>query len=275
MCGSPSTPPPPLPAGFSNDYYLQHNPDGAAAVQAGSIGSGAAHWQKWGHNEGRPGVYPVQDQQLQLQRDQYNFQMQMANAQRRAEQERQNRINQGMSLIDQKFNFGDDFFKQRENDYLAWANPQLDEQYQDAQKQLTFGLSRMGHGQGSQTMTDRWGRLEQDNTQNRANIADQAKDVANQARGLIGQQRAQLINMANMAADPSAVRNQIGRSMSDIQAYKGFDPTASISPMFQNITAGLGSYLDGLRSAGMGQDKLNLPPIYNTPTSGGSGRVVS
>jgi hypothetical protein len=275
MCGSSPRPQVQLPPGFESSYYLQHNPDVAAAVQRGDIATGADHYLKWGHKEGRPGVNPVADQNLQMQRNQFNFQMQMANAQRQAEQARANRVNQGMSLIDSRFNFGNNFFREREQDYLNWANPQLDEQYQDAQKQLTFGLSRMGHGQGSQTMTDRWGRLEQDNAQNRANIADQAKDVSNQARGLIGQQRAQLINLAQMAADPSAVRNQIGRSMSDVQAYKGFDPTSNLNPMFQNVTAGLGSFLDGLRMGGTGQDRLNLPPIYNTPTSGGSGRVVT
>lgn len=268
MCMSSPKPSVQLPPGFNSAYYLQHNPDVAAAGY-----DGAQHYLKWGHNEGRPGVYPEQDRSLQLQQQQFNFQQQMANAARAAEQARANRVQQGMNLIDQKFNFGDDFFKQREQDYLNWANPQLDEQHKEANEQLAYAMSRMGHGQGSTLQTDRFGQLQQGYDQNRANIADQAKDVSNQARGLIGDQRAQLVSLAQMAADPTAVNNQIGRAMSDVQAYRGFDPTSQLNPMFQNITAGLGSFLDGMRMGGGG--RFTPPPIYGSSgTNSGSGRVV-
>src|SRR6478736_3044441 len=48
------------------------------------------------------------------------------------------------SGTEHKGGFGDDFFNDRREAYMNYATPQLEDQYGDAQKQLTFALARGG-----------------------------------------------------------------------------------------------------------------------------------
>jgi hypothetical protein len=60
-----------LPAEFVETTYLELNPDVAAAVTAGAIGSGAEHYLRYGMREDRPitrgartGPLPFRSQQV-------------------------------------------------------------------------------------------------------------------------------------------------------------------------------------------------------------------
>lgn len=60
--GAPPVPvqlPVPLPAGFDEAYYLESNPDVAAAVRAGHFTSGGQHYMRHGMAEGRPYAAPA------------------------------------------------------------------------------------------------------------------------------------------------------------------------------------------------------------------------
>ncbi len=160
-------------------------------------------------------------------------------------------------------------FDQRKQDYLNWAVPQVSQQFGDASNQQMFQLHRMGHGGGSSTMLDRQGRLQDDYTQARADTVDRGIDVANQARQDVNTQRSNLINLLHQTGDPSAISGQMSQVIDSLRAAPTFSP---MGPMFQNATAGLGSYLDGLRFSQM-QSGVNQTPIYSSPGTS-SGRVV-
>jgi len=160
-------------------------------------------------------------------------------------------------------------FDQREQAYLDYANPQVEQKFGDTSDQLTFQLSRMGHGAGSSTGVRRHGRLGEEYDLARAQVADTAADYANQARQQVNNEKTRLISLLQSTADPSAITGQIGGVIDSIKAAPAFDP---LGPLFQNATAGLGSYLDGQRYNQMARS-ANSVPIYGSG-SAGSGRVV-
>ena len=171
----------------------------------------------------------------------------------------------GNSLPDDPFNL----FDQRKQDYLDWATPQVSQQFGDASDQLLFRLHDMGHGAGSSTMINRQGRLQDDYTQARADTVDRGIDLANQAKQDVNAQRSNLINLLHQTGDPNAISGQMSRVIDSLRTPPSFNP---IGPLFQNATAGLGSYLDGLRFGQM-QAGVNQTPIYSSPGTS-SGRVV-
>lgn len=164
---------------------------------------------------------------------------------------------------------GPSIYDQREQDYLNWANPQVSQQFGDADRQLQFQLARMGHAGGSSSSIDRTGRLQDDYTLERANVADRGVDLGNQARQQVADERSRLMGLLHSTGDPSAVQGQLGTVIDSIRTAPAFN---ALGPMFQNATAGLGSYLDGARFGQM-QSNVNQTPIYSSPSSG-SGRVV-
>ena len=223
-----------------------------------------------------------QQAQLDLQREEIE-------RQRRLEDERRQRIEQGTDLIDRRFAelgpqhprrvFGTPrpeirttrpaIWDQHAQSYQDWANPQVSQQFRDANDRLMFRLDDMGHGAGSSTMVNRTGRLQDDYTQARADVADRSLDIANQTRQNINAQRAQMVNLLQQTGDPSQISSQLGQVVDTLRAAPSFSP---VGPVFQNATAGLGSYLDGLRFGQM-QTAAGQTPTYSNPSSG-SGRVV-
>ena len=158
---------------------------------------------------------------------------------------------------------------QHSQSYLDWANPQVDQKHTDARNQMIFRLSDMGRAGGGSTSIDRFGRLGDDYTQARADTADRALDIGNQTRRDVNTQRANMINLLQQTGDPSQITPQLGQVIDTLRSTPSFNP---LGPMFQNATAGLGSYLDGARFGQM-QSNVNQTPIYSSPSSG-SGRVV-
>lgn len=162
--------------------------------------------------------------------------------------------------------FTDDFYDRQRQAYLQFANPQADEQFEDAQENLTFALSRAGT-LNSSIAADRFAEAGQDYDEARGLIADRADDVANQTRRSVADERARLTSLLNASADPSTTLAGIGRVLDGLRSTPAFDP---IGPIFQNVTAGIGNFAQGRRYADM-QRRLN--DLFRSPDQG-SGRTV-
>lgn len=165
----------------------------------------------------------------------------------------------------QQGGFDDNFYNARRQAYLDYANPQLQRQYEDAVKQLTFALGRNGL-LDSTVRADREGKLQTEYDTQRQGIADKALDYENQARNQVEQARQNLISTLNVTGDASGAANSAITQAKNLQAPPAFDPLASL---FEDATAGLATQAQ-LEARNASQYNTGLFPRRGT----GSATVV-
>lgn len=166
----------------------------------------------------------------------------------------------------QKFRgFDDSFFDKQARAYEQYAMPQVDEQYADAGEAVTYALARQGMLQSSEAV-DRFSDLDLDLKRARREVANRGQNLAADARGQLAAERARLTQIVQAGADPSAVSSQSSNVLANLRARPRFDP---VGPLFQDATAGLGSYLEGKRFGDM-RNRINAA----FSPSASSGRVV-
>lgn len=194
----------------------------------------------------------------------------IAAEQRRREAARQAAIASGRTQIDEALSgFDDDFYAGRKQAYLDYATPQVDDQYEDARKQLTLALSRSGQLQ-SGTAVNRFTDLKKDYKARLLDIANNARQVATDARRNVEQTRSDLYTNLAASADPASAANAALARAETLEARPQFSPIGNV---FQNATA-------GLAAAKTGQDRRYVENLLDgvniSPLSGGKNvRVVS
>lgn len=143
---------------------------------------------------------------------------------RQAEEERQQRINEGRRDIDAKFStFDSNFYDQRARDYEGYAMPHLAQQTRDTRNTLAASLARRGllnsgaaiQGQAS---------LDRTATQKRQEIADAGLNEANKLRGQVEDQRTTLTNQLVASGDPSAASSAALTSAANLKRPSAFAP---------------------------------------------------
>lgn len=186
------------------------------------------------------------------------------------EKERQSKIAQGMTNINSAFSqFDQPFFDTREQAYLEFALPQLEDQYEKEKEQLVFALAR-NKRLNSNTRSDRLAELEKQYNIQRTKINDNALGFANKARADIENARANLVSQNASLQNPSAVADLASQRAVALSAAPQFDPLGNL---FQNTTAGIAT----AQQAQQKRDRLNqLSNLYLAePTGPGSSRVVN
>lgn len=190
----------------------------------------------------------------------------------RREQERQRRIAEGEQAIEAAFApFNDEFYGAREQDYMGFAMPQFDRQFEKAREDLTFALHRAGLGQ-SGSRAERFGSLQEQADLRRQEIAGRAKSRANSLRGDIENARGSLVTQNQAIANPGEITSMARARVapfSDIGAYQdSFEP---LGPLFQNVTAGIATGLDADRR----RRELRLLEEAFPTVGTGSARIVT
>lgn len=156
---------------------------------------------------------------------------------RQDEQERQQRIRQGTGRIDKIFGqFDNDFFGGRRDAFLDFATPQLEDQYGDAQKQLTYALTRNGTLDSS-VRGQKAGELQQKYDLNKQQVADQALASETDARNAVEDARANLVAMLNSTGDAQGAANMAINRASALSKPVPFSP---LTNLFADFTSGLG-----------------------------------
>jgi hypothetical protein len=133
--------------------------------------------------------------------------------------------------------FDEDFFKNRRQSYLDYATPQLQKQYQDAQRELTYSLDRGGNLDSSTnaTQTADLGSLYKTNEQA---IADKALGYETEARTAVEDARSDLVKTLNATGDAEgAATSAINRA----SALSRPDTYTPLSQLFADFTSGLGT----------------------------------
>lgn len=164
--------------------------------------------------------------------------------------------------------FGDDFFNDRREAYMNYATPQLEDQYGDAQKQLTFALARGGLLDSS-VRGEKAGDLQQLYDTNKQKVADDALAYETQARNNVEDARANLIATLNATGDAQgAAKAAIARS----QALSQPDSYSPLTQLFVDFTSTLGTQAALERANAMSGGATGSR--YNTNLFGNSGNSV-
>jgi hypothetical protein len=135
--------------------------------------------------------------------------------------------------------FGDDFFNKRAQAYQDYAMPQVEDQYKDQQKALTYALARGGN-LGSSLASNKTAELDKDYGLQRQGVIDQGQNYVNQGKTEMATQKANAISLLQASADPDAAYNVAQTSANQLSQMPAFSP---LEPVVKNVAAGLGTYL--------------------------------
>jgi len=187
-----------------------------------------------------------------------------ANAARLAETERQNNVNDGIRNIDGIFNnqFTDDYFKGRSKAFLDYANPQLNDQFADARKELTYFLDRNGT-LNSTVRTGKDAELAKLFDTNKRAVADKGLDFENSARNSVADARSGLVSQVIATGDENAAATNAQSRASLLTQPDTYEP---LGQLFTTFTSGLGTQAGLEKANAYGGTGAGQPQIgrYNT-----------
>ena len=160
---------------------------------------------------------------------------------KRQEEERQGRIRAGNKAINDTFGqFDDDFYKGRREAYTSYAQPQINQQYEDAFEELRKTLAASNLSQSS-IAARRRGRLEEQLGEMTRKMNLTGEDYSNKARANIESARSGLQSQNMNMADPAlASANALTRAQ-QLNEVPVFDP---ITNLFASAAEGLATQAD-------------------------------
>ncbi len=145
------------------------------------------------------------------------------------EEARQAKIREGQKAIDDTFGatFNDAYFDKRAKDYEDYYNPQLLQQFEDAQKELTFQTARSGNGE-STAANELFARLEKKRQEAATQVANDALAAKGKARSDVEAQKSSLYSLNNASADPTQAASQAGAAALALNQPVSFSPLGAI-----------------------------------------------
>lgn len=157
---------------------------------------------------------------------------------RQEEAARQERIAEGKTAIDNEFaQYNDDFYNQYQTDYTSYYDPQLNDQYADARKDLTLQLAKQGQltsSVGANQMAD----LEEHYNTQKLGLTGQATDATNSLRSSVDSRLSQLYSDNRASADPGSAT---ALAASAAQALQPSAPTSPLANVFGDFFSNLGN----------------------------------
>lgn len=190
---------------------------------------------------------------------------------REAEEARQARVAAGTGNINRIFNnnFDNDYFNGVARSYLDFSNPQLVDQHQAANADLTYDLARTGKLDSS-TRATKGAELQEIYTRSQQELADKARGLANDARGSVEDARAALISQVNATGDATGATNAaLARASALSRPAGSYDTLANL---FADFTGTLSNRLAQERAyAASGGASTG----YSSPTIGARRGAVS
>lgn len=188
-----------------------------------------------------------------------------AEAARVREEARQARIKTGQTNIDNTFaGFDDNFYSGRKSAFLDFYQPQIEDQFGDAQKQLTYGLARNGI-LNSTMAADASGKLSKDYATNWASIVSKADADVNALKSNVANEKSALTAQLNATADADRVTNDaLGRTQQMFETRPDYNPLG-------DIFSGVGDAFSNYNTA---QTNRAVYDTYFGKKGGSSSRVI-
>ena len=188
---------------------------------------------------------------------------------REQEEARQAEIRRGRQNIDQTFSqFDDNFFAGQRQAFKDFALPQLDQQFGDASKELSFDLARSGL-LNSSVRGEQGGRLQRLYDQNMQQVTNEALSREQQQRTSIEDARANLLSMLQTTGDAQGATNQ---ALSRAAVLSQPQPFSPMGQLFQDFTAGLGTQAAMERAGSVSGGRFQ--PRYDTGLFGAPSNAV-
>ena len=176
------------------------------------------------------------------------------------EQLRQGQIAAGTGAINSTFDkqFDPAFYDRIKQSYLDYENPQLDKQYGDAQKQLTYSLTRSGNLDSS-TRADQSADLTAAYRANQQSLANNAETAVQGAKSNVESSRQSLIQALNSTGDAAGAANAAATAAQGLSQPASYSPLGDMFGGFSSALAQQGA-LEKLSAMTNG----NFKPTYNT-----------
>lgn len=159
---------------------------------------------------------------------------------------RQAGIRSGTTSINSMFDsqFTPDFYDKQQKNYVDYAQPQLDQQHANAEKQLTFSLARGGNLDSS-VRAQQEGQLAQENAAASQGIKDQGNQFANDAKNNVETARQNLISTLDTTGDATGAATAATNRAEALAKPPAYSPVVNA---FADITSGLGQQAAAERS---------------------------
>lgn len=186
---------------------------------------------------------------------------------RDAETKRQANINAGMGRIDETFKpFNDEYFAKQGQSYNDYYLPQVQDQYNDARKNLTYSLARSGN-LTSTSGAQQLGKLGEEYTKQRGVIGEQALAEQQRQRGVMEGNRSNVVNQLYSSANPEAAAAAASAGATQLTAPPQY---SALGDLFGKFAATGADYIN---SAKKGYTNA-ASPMFAPTTGAGSQRVI-
>ncbi|WP_319496007.1 hypothetical protein [uncultured Cohaesibacter sp.] len=195
-------------------------------------------------------------------------QLQEAEDARQREAEREARITQGTESINNTFSqFDDNFYNGTRSAYLDYYNPQIDDQYEAARKDLTFALARSGT-LNSSVAADKQAELTQKYDDQRASILSQANNAVSEQQSRVANEKSALVSQLNATGDATQASNEaLSRSQNLFTAQPSYSPLGDI---FAGFASGIGNYMTANNNSNVANTYFGSGTTNNTRNVMGS-----
>lgn len=183
-----------------------------------------------------------------------------AQERRNTENQRQAGITGATNAVNSSFDsmFTPDFFSKRQNDYIGYYKPQIDDQFADAKEDLTYWLADKGLLDSS-VRGDKTADLQKLYDTGLRQINTGALDSANKTKAAVAAARASLIDDARENADPGYAGTAASSRVSALSAPETYSPLAD---MFGTFTSALGQQAALEKAAAVSGGAFK--PAFNT-----------
>jgi hypothetical protein len=143
-------------------------------------------------------------------------------------------LQSGMANINDAFGgFDDNYFNNIATQYENYAQPQLQDQYDQAKKNIVYSLARKGN-LNSSVAGDQYALLDKQNATDLTGIESAANSLANNARQTVQSNKQDVIGQLDSTYDADAANSAALSAAKSLAAPVSFSP---LGTMFSNIAA--------------------------------------
>mgnify|MGYP003133759403 CR=1 FL=1 len=160
---------------------------------------------------------------------------------RKAEEARQQRVRDSRGAVDTVFGtYDDDFYDKRRQSYLDYANPQVQQDYEDAMGELMGALASSGRTKSS-LAAKRKAKGQELMDRAQADVNMKAEGHVGDLKSALAQTKQNMYDQASTLADVDATTNL---AIGQFQAASKPPVYNPITDMFADLTAGLATQAD-------------------------------
>ena len=183
------------------------------------------------------------------------------------EEQRQARIVGGRDAINSAFSsYNDDFYADRAQGYVDFAQPDLDKQFENAGKQLAASLARRGVSNSSEAISRKNDNLDLYNKA-KTSIIDKGREHSSATRNALEGVKGELLTQNQALADPTLMANTAANRILAATTLPAYSP---IGQIFASASDAVATGV-GLNNRGMLNERYELGNLFSP---GRSDRIV-